>query len=98
MAQIGWYILGMAIIALGTGMYIGAKLGPGPRDGLMTGSVRKFKKPVWLVRTVIEGSATLVGIAFGGPVGLGTLLFVLGIGPMVQISMRAFGLIGKDGT
>jgi len=95
--QIGWYILGMAIIALGTGIYIGARLGPGPRDGLMTGSVKKFGKPVWIVRTVLEGGATLIGIALGGPVGLGTLLFVVGIGPMVQVSMRAFGLVDKGG-
>ena len=96
-AQIGWYVLGMSIIALGTGIYIGARLGPGPRDGLMTGSVKKFGKPVWIVRTVLEGGATLIGIALGGPVGLGTLLFVVGIGPMVQMSMRAFGLVDKAG-
>lgn len=95
--QIGWYVLGMAIIALGTGVYIGARLGPGPRDGLMTGSVKKFGKPVWIVRTVLEGGATLIGLACGGPVGLGTLLFVVGIGPMVQVSMRAFGLVDKGG-
>lgn len=95
--QIGWYVLGMAIIALGTGIYIGARLGPGPRDGLMTGSVTKFQKPVWLVRTVIEGGAMLIGVLFGGPVGLGTVLFVVGIGPMVQVSMRAFGLVEKGG-
>jgi uncharacterized membrane protein YczE len=95
--QIGWYVLGLAIIALGTGVYIGARLGPGPRDGLMTGSVKKFGKPVWIVRTVLEGGATLIGIALGGPVGLGTLLFVVGIGPMVQVSMRAFGLVDKGG-
>jgi uncharacterized membrane protein YczE len=95
--QIGWYVLGMAIIALGTGVYIGARLGPGPRDGLMTGSVKKFGKPVWIVRTVLEGGATLIGLALGGPVGLGTLLFVVGIGPMVQVSMRAFGLVDKGG-
>ena len=96
--QIGWYVLGMAIIALGTGVYIGARLGPGPRDGLMTGSVARFKKPVWMVRTALEGAATLIGLALGGPVGIGTLLFVVGIGPMVQISMRAFKLVGKKGT
>lgn len=96
--QIGWYVLGMAIIALGTGIYIGARLGPGPRDGLMTGSVARFKKPVWMVRTALEGAATLIGLALGGPVGLGTLMFVLGIGPMVQLSIRAFGLVGKKGT
>ena len=95
--QIAWYVTGMAIIALGTGVYIGARLGPGPRDGLMTGSVKKFGKPVWIVRTVLEGGATLIGIALGGPVGLGTVLFVVGIGPMVQVSMRAFGLVNKGG-
>ena len=63
----------------------------------MTGSVKKFNRPVWLVRTAIEGGATVIGLAFGGPVGLGTVLFVVGIGPMVQVSMRAFGLVGKDG-
>lgn len=95
--QIGWYVLGMAIIALGTGVYIGARLGPGPRDGLMTGSVKKFGKPVWIMRTAIEGGAMLIGIALGGPVGLGTVLFVVGIGPMVQVSMRTFGLVDKGG-
>ena len=95
--QIGWYLLGMAIIALGTGIYIGARLGPGPRDGLMTGSVKKFQRPVWLVRMVLEGGAMLIGLALGGPVGLGTVLFVVGIGPMVQVSMRAFGLVDKGG-
>jgi uncharacterized membrane protein YczE len=81
----------MVSIAVGTGMYIGARLGPGPRDGLMTGAVAKFRKPIWIVRTIIEGGAMLIGFALGGPVGLGTVLFVVGIGPMVQLSMRIFG-------
>lgn len=89
--QVGWYLLGMVIIAVGSGMYIGARLGPGPRDGLMTGAVAKFGKPVWVVRTVIEGGAMLIGLSLGGPIGLGTVLFVVGIGPLVQISMRLFG-------
>lgn len=89
--QIGWYLLGMVSIAVGTGMYIGARLGPGPRDGLMTGAVAKFRKPIWIVRTIIEGGAMVIGFALGGPVGLGTVLFVVGIGPMVQLSMRIFG-------
>jgi len=96
-AKISWYLLGMAIIATGTGIYIGAKLGAGPRDGLMTGSVKKFKQPVWIVRSVLEGGAMLIGIALGGPVGIGTIMFVVGIGPMVQISMRAFGLVDRSG-
>lgn len=97
-AQILWFVLGMTTIAVGTGMYIGARLGPGPRDGLMTGSVRKFGKPVWIVRTTIEGIATALGFLAGGHVGLGTVIFALGIGPMVQVSMRLFGLVDKRGV
>jgi uncharacterized membrane protein YczE len=93
--QVGWYVLGMVIIAVGTGMYIGAQLGPGPRDGLMTGAVAKFGKPVWIVRTVIEGGAMLIGFVLGGPIGLGTVLFVVGIGPLVQLSMRAFSWMDR---
>lgn len=93
--QVAWYILGMVIIAVGTGMYIGAQLGPGPRDGLMTGAVAKFQKPIWIVRTVLEGGAMLIGFALGGPIGLGTVLFVLGIGPLVQLSMRLFSVIDR---
>jgi uncharacterized membrane protein YczE len=96
--QVLWYLLGMTIIALGTGMYIGARLGPGPRDGLMTGAVARFKKPIWIVRTVLEGGAMLIGFTLGGPIGLGTVLFVLGIGPLVQLSMRLFEAIDRKRT
>jgi uncharacterized membrane protein YczE len=96
--QVVWYLVGMVSIALGTGMYIGARLGPGPRDGLMTGAVAKFTKPIWIVRTVLEGGAMLIGFALGGPIGLGTVMFVLGIGPMVQLSMRLFEVIDRKRT
>jgi uncharacterized membrane protein YczE len=97
-ARTGFFILGVAILAVGTGLYISARLGPGPRDGLMTGAVRRFNKPVWLVRMIIEGSATVLGFAAGGAIGLGTVLFVFFVGPMVQVMMKAFGLIGPPRT
>jgi uncharacterized membrane protein YczE len=72
---------GILVTALGTGLYIGAGLGPGPRDGLMTGLAAKGH-PLWLVRTGLEASALAAGWALGGDVGLGTLLFAVAIGPL----------------
>ena len=72
---------GIVVTALGTGLYIGAGLGPGPRDGLMTGIAARGH-PLWLVRTGLEASALLVGWALGGDVGIGTLLFAVMIGPL----------------
>lgn len=96
--KVAIFVGGMVILAIGTGLYISARLGPGPRDGLMTGAVRKFQKPVWMVRMIIEGSATLLGFVAGGTVGLGTVLFVLLVGPMVHAAMKLFGLIGPKGA
>ncbi|MGZ4690987.1 MAG: membrane protein YczE [Acidimicrobiia bacterium] len=76
------YLLGgIVIIAFGVGLYIGAGLGPGPRDGLMTGIAAKGY-PLWLVRTGLELTALLAGWLLGGDVGIGTLLFAFGIGPL----------------
>ncbi|HEV2310181.1 MAG TPA: hypothetical protein VGU73_06625 [Acidimicrobiia bacterium] len=72
---------GIVVTALGTGLYIGAGLGPGPRDGLMTGLAAKGH-PLWLVRTGLEASALVAGWALGGDVGVGTLLFAVAIGPL----------------
>ena len=72
---------GILVTALGTGLYIGAGLGPGPRDGLMTGLAAKGH-PLWLVRTGLEASALVAGWALGGDVGIGTLLFAVAIGPL----------------
>lgn len=77
------FLLGLVLLAFATGLYIAANFGPGPRDGLMTGLVRRTGWPVWLVRTLIEGSVLVVGFVLGGPVGVGTVLFALGIGPLV---------------
>ncbi len=72
---------GIVIVAFGVGLYIGAGLGPGPRDGLMTGIAAKGH-PLWLVRTGLELTALVAGWLLGGDVGVGTLLFAFGIGPL----------------
>jgi uncharacterized membrane protein YczE len=78
-----WVMLlgGIVITSIGMALYIGAGLGPGPRDGLMT-AVAGRGHPLWLVRTVIELVALAIGFALGGDVGIGTVLFALGIGPI----------------
>jgi uncharacterized membrane protein YczE len=73
---------GPVVIALGSGLYIGGGLGPGPRDGIMTGLSKRGIK-ISRARTGIEVTVLLAGIALGGSVGIGTLWFALGIGPMV---------------
>ena len=88
--QIPAFVAGLSVLALATGMYIGANFGPGPRDGLMTGLHRRTGWPISLVRTGIEASVLLAGWAMGGNVGWGTLAFALAIGPMCAVSLRWF--------
>jgi len=77
------FVAGLVLLAFATGLYIAADFGPGPRDGLMTGLVRRTGWPVWLVRTLLEGSVLAIGFLLGGPVGVGTVLFAFGVGPLV---------------
>lgn len=86
------FALGLGLVALGSGLYIGAQFGPGPRDGLMTGINRITGWPVWAVRTGIEVTVLLVGWLLGGNVGFGTLAFALLIGPLAAPAMRFFDL------
>jgi uncharacterized membrane protein YczE len=81
--QVGFLVLGIGLMGLGSGFYIGAGLGPGPRDGLMTGLARRGHS-LALTRTVIELAAVAVGWALGGTVGIGTVAFALTIGPCVH--------------
>jgi uncharacterized membrane protein YczE len=78
-----WLMLlgGILVTAFGMGLYIGAGLGPGPRDGLMTGIAAKGL-PLWIVRTALELTALVIGWLLGGDVGVGTVLFAFGIGPL----------------
>lgn len=80
---------------LGGGLYIGAGLGPGPRDGLMTAIAARGHR-LWLVRTVIECSVLVVGIALGGEVGIGTVLIAFLIGPLTHAALRRFHLPVHD--
>ena len=78
---------GLTLVAVATGLYIGANHGPGPRDGLMTGIHRRTGWPIWVVRTAIEVTVLAIGWLLGGNVGVGTLAFALLIGPMVNVTM-----------
>ncbi|MET0654470.1 MAG: hypothetical protein ABWX88_11315 [Pseudoxanthomonas sp.] len=88
--QVPAFTAGLLVLALATGMYIGANFGPGPRDGLMTGLHRRSGWPIGLVRTLIEASVLLAGWAMGGDAGWGTLVFALSIGPMCAVTLRWF--------
>ena len=79
---------GLVLLALASALYIGARLGPGPRDGLMTGLVARTGRPVWMVRCGIELTVVLAGWLLGGTVGIGTAVFAFGIGPLIQSAMR----------
>jgi len=80
-------IIGVLITGLGSGFYLISNLGPGPRDGLMTGVQRITGKPIALVRAIIEVSVVFFGWLLGGTAGLGTVIFALGIGPAVAIGI-----------
>jgi len=85
-ARVGYLTAGILVNGLATGLYIGAAMGPGPRDGLMTGIVKRFPRlSIRLVRTTIELSVLGVGFLLGGTVGLGTVAYALAIGPLVQL-------------
>ena len=86
--------LGIALVGLGSGIYLTTRLGPGPRDGLMTGLHRRTGLSLRVVRACIEVSAVAVGYALGGTVGVGTVAFALLIGPAVQAGVFALG--GRD--
>lgn len=87
---------GIALVGAGSGLYLTSRLGPGPRDGLMTGLHAKTGRSLRLVRTVIEVAVTLAGAALGGTVGVGTLAFALLIGPSVQLFVGLAGGLAES--
>ena len=88
-----WLLLAAAIVvnAIATGMYVGAGLGPGPRDGLMTGIANRGY-PIKVVRTGIEVAVLAAGWALGGSVGIGTVIYAFGIGPLVHRTLPFFAI------
>lgn len=89
LGQAAFVAAGIALVGIGSGLYLTAQLGPGPRDGLMTGLHRRTGRSLRLVRTVIEGTALIAGALLGGTVGLGTVAFALLVGPAVQAGVHA---------
>ncbi len=88
--RIAFMVAGLCIIAAGSGLYIGAEFGSGPRDGLMLGLNMRLGVSVRAARTFVEITVMIIGIFLGGHIGVGTFVFALGIGPMVQITLRLF--------
>ncbi|HEX8973589.1 hypothetical protein [Oryzihumus sp.] len=89
---------GILLNGVATAAYIGARLGPGPRDGLMTGLVRRTGGSVRVVRTAIEVAVVLVGWLLGGNLGLGTVLFAVAIGPVVHVFLPRLTVPGGPAT
>tara|TARA_Y100001970_G_scaffold13644_1_gene15430 strand:- start:225 stop:887 length:663 start_codon:yes stop_codon:yes gene_type:complete len=85
--QIAQSVIAVILVGIGSGFYLTANLGPGPRDGLMTGLQELTDQPIALIRTIIEVTAVVIGLYFGGIVGIGTLLFAFGIGPAVSFGI-----------
>jgi uncharacterized membrane protein YczE len=85
--RVAYLLAGVVLTAAATGLYIGARFGPGPRDGLMTGFARRGHS-IRVVRTAIEVTAGIVGFLLGGTVGIGTVVYAFAIGPLVQIFLR----------
>ncbi|MFR9799619.1 YczE/YyaS/YitT family protein [Streptomyces sp. MS06] len=83
---------GIVLNGAATGLYIAARFGPGPRDGLMTGLHRRLGLSIRTVRTVIEVTVVASGFLLGGTVGIGTLLYALAIGPLAQLFLRVFAV------
>ena len=87
--------LGILIVGIGSGIYLASNLGPGPRDGLMIGLQQKTNTSIPLIRTIIEITAVTVGWFLGGIVGIGTILFVFGIGPCVGVGLTLVEKVSK---
>ncbi|MFB9376906.1 YitT family protein [Kineococcus gynurae] len=93
--RIGFGVFGMLLLAVASGLYLGAHYGPGPRDGLMTGLHRRTGRPVWMLRAGIELTVLAVGWLLGGSVGPGTVVFALGIGPLVGVALPIFDVTAR---
>lgn len=96
-ARVLLMITGIILNGAATGLYIAARFGPGPRDGLMTGLNRITGLSIRSVRTAIELTVVATGFVLGGTVGVGTLLYALSIGPLAQVFLRLFAVPSTSG-
>ncbi|TLS40098.1 hypothetical protein FE633_43380 [Streptomyces montanus] len=85
-------VAGVLVNGVATGLYIAARFGPGPRDGLMTGLHHRTGRSIRLMRTAVELTVVVTGFALGGTVGAGTILYALAIGPLAQLFLRVFAV------
>jgi uncharacterized membrane protein YczE len=93
--QLAMMIGGVLVIGLGSGLYLGADLGPGPRDGLMTGIHHRYGWSIRRSRTAIEVTVLAAAVLLGGTIGIGTIAFAFGIGPVVQVMLPFFDRSGR---
>jgi uncharacterized membrane protein YczE len=94
LVQLGMMSLGVVTIGIASGMYLATDLGAGPRDGLMTGVHHRFGWSIRRARTALELTVLVAGYLMGGTVGIGTVAFALGIGPIVQWALGIFDPTG----
>ncbi|WP_181798754.1 YitT family protein [Streptomyces sp. WELS2] len=85
-------LVGIVLNGMATGLYIAARFGPGPRDGLMTGLHRRTGRSIRLMRTAVEVAVVVTGFVLGGTIGVGTVLYAVSIGPLAQVFLRAFAV------
>ncbi|WP_282702555.1 hypothetical protein [Streptomyces sp. CC219B] len=92
-------LAGVLLNGVATGLYIAARLGPGPRDGLMTGLHQRTGRSIRLMRTAVEITVVATGFVLGGTIGVGTLLYAVAIGPLAQLFLRVFAVpAASDGS
>ncbi|MGW2422549.1 membrane protein YczE [Streptomyces sp. NPDC001709] len=90
--QVPLVLVGIVLNGAATGLYIAARFGPGPRDGLMTGLHRRTGRSIRLMRTGIEVTVVITGFLLGGTIGVGTVLYAVSIGPLAQLFLRVFAV------
>ena len=88
-------VLGTFIVAFGSGIYLIANLGPGTRDGLMTGIAKNYNKPISVIRFSIEFFVVFLGWLLGGTFGIGTIIFAIFIGPFISLSLKVVPILKK---
>ncbi|MCX4861918.1 hypothetical protein OG426_11010 [Streptomyces canus] len=92
-------LAGIVLNGVATGLYIAARFGPGPRDGLMTGLHRRTGRSIRLMRTAVEVAVVITGFVLGGTIGIGTVLYAVSIGPLAQLFLRVFAVVpASDGS
>jgi uncharacterized membrane protein YczE len=96
--QVPLMLAGVTLNGVATGLYIAARFGPGPRDGLMTGLHRRTGRSIRLIRTAVEVTVVVTGFALGGTIGVGTLLYAVSIGPLAQLFLRVFAVPSASGV